>query len=846
MSLLPTLVLLVLCCAVTLAQLPQQTERRVENPIGAAREQTRAIRKIQTRPGATAGPATPGEDDELRIQSDKQERQGNVDISTGNVVASGAGMRLTADRVTYNEITQDIIAEGKVDFEQDGQKLRGERLEFNLRTRRGSVYSATGITNRTPDGTTLYVTAIRADKTGLDSIFLEKARITACDEPTPKWCFTTSRARIRQDDRAQLYNPVLRIKNIPILYLPYLSISTSKEDRKSGFLLPSSGQSTIKGRTFTLGYFQTLGRSADLLVRTDVFTKRGIGLGFDFHARTDENSRIALGSFLVFDRVLGQKRDAGGNPLPDQGGSSFYVDAVQYFKNGFVAVADVNITSSFTFRQVFAENVLQALSPEERSLFYINRNWSAYSLNLSLNEQSNFIAQKGIFLRDQNGRVINDGNGNPIVYDRDTIVKSRQMPSFNLSRRSSPLSEKIPFYFSFDSSLEGVRRSETSGDQKLITAPSIVQRLDFAPRVTFPLKSFGNGFTLTPSVGFRSTFYSDSVEPSQTDPTRRQFVGRNLFRQYADVEVDFRTPSLARVFRHRDGSPWFRHLIEPYVAWRRIAGIDEYNRTPLIDERDAVASTNEIEYGIANRFFVRRPAADKKNTQAYEMLAVSLSQKYYFDPTFGGALRECGVGALPGCQRQQFLPINNITGFSYGGLQRNMSPLNMRARLRPSELTFADIRLDYDTRYNNIRNLVVGGGLQKSIFSFSHSWFFTRLIPADQFRLEDKQRFDPSTYPGNQLDLSTFVGSPTKGPYAGMTLAYDFRDKDIKGVARDRSLIYLISTAGWAWDCCGMQVQNVTFNAGFRKENRIVFAFTLKGIGTFGTEQIGQRRIWGN
>jgi len=33
-----------------------------------------------------------------------------------------------------------------------------------------------------------------------------------------------------------------------------------------------------------------------------------------------------------------------------------------------------------------------------------------------------------------------------------------------------------------------------------------------------------------------------------------------------------------------------------------------------------------------------------------------------------------------------------------------------------------------------------------------------------------------------------------------------------------------------------------TFNVGLRKENWLVFSFRLNGIGTFGTEQIGQRR----
>jgi hypothetical protein len=34
--------------------------------------------------------------------------------------------------------------------------------------------------------------------------------------------------------------------------------------------------------------------------------------------------------------------------------------------------------------------------------------------------------------------------------------------------------------------------------------------------------------------------------------------------------------------------------------------------------------------------------------------------------------------------------------------------------------------------------------------------------------------------------------------------------------------------------------QAFSFNVGVRNENRFVFAFRLNGIGTFGTEKIGQ------
>ncbi len=237
------------------------------------------------------------------------------------------------------------------------------------------------------------------------------------------------------------------------------------------------------------------------------------------------------------------------------------------------------------------------------------------------------------------------------------------------------------------------------------------------------------------------------------------------------------------------------------------------------------ADTNEVEYGVINRFFVRRKGPDGSSPQAHEWLDLTLTQKYFFDPTFGGAL-------APG-ERNQFFPINTLSGFSFGGVKRNFSPLNVSARLRPTPFFFTDVRLDYDTRYHALRDLVVTAGLTRSIFSITHSWYYTRRVAID------KTHFDPSTVPGNQMDLSVFVGNPRRGPYGGFALAYDLRNQPITAASHNPILINLISTAGWAWDCCSLQIQNVTFKAGLRNENRILFALTLKGIGTFGTENIG-------
>lgn len=822
-SLLP----LLFFCFPALAQQPTQTEKKVENPLGVADEQRKAARQQGTAPARLTAQVGQLPSDSFEVTAQRQDGQGSVVIYSGEVEGHYQGrygqVAIFADRVIYNTATSEIAADGNVYFEQNGEKFVGERLEFNLKTERGAIFSPTGFTSNTPDGTVITIDADRADKIDEDTYNLVNTSLTACNDRVPKWSFTAKRAQIRVDHRAKVYNAFFRVKGVPILWVPYASISISKKDRSSGFLLPSSGSSNIKGRTAHFAYFQTLGRSADILFRTDIFSKRGIGLGFDFRARTNETSRVAFGSFTVLDRLLGPKRDGAGNKLPDQGGTSFYADAVHYFKNGFVAVADVNITSSYEFRNVFAENVLTAISPEERSIFYVNKNWRSYSFNALFGEQSFFI-----------GRFTKPDGQNSIVDDQ--IVKVRQFPAVELNKRSSKVSENFPIYFSFESSLGGVRRSETRGDQALLKTPSIVQRLDFFPRITLPLKPVA-GFTLTPSVAVRSTFYSDSL-----DPVQRQVVGQNLLRNYAEVQLDLRAPALARVFHHKDGSAWFKHIIEPYIEYRRIVGIDSFERTLRTDERDVIAETNEIEYGVTNRFYVKRQSADGQSPQVHEWLDLTLAQKYFFDPTFGGAFRNCESAqyVVGNCVRNQFFPLTTLTGFNYAGLRRQTSPMNLRARLRPNNVIYGDVRLNYDTELHKLRDVVFGGGFQKSIFTFSNSWYYTRRIAVDQVR--ERVPFDPSSLPGNQFDFSAFVGSPVKGPYGGFTTIYDLRNRKFDGSLQERRMIALIGSAGWAWDCCSLQMQSFTFNAGSRNETRYIFAFTLKGLGTFGTQNIGQRR----
>ncbi len=804
----------------------QQTnpvDRKVTNPITDTPNVNPLIQDqpIRPRQATKAQPGVPT--DELKVDAGTQAASGpenaRIFVYEGNVDARIGLYRLQADKVTVYEATNKVIAEGNVVFDQgDMQRITGSRAEWNYRTKTGFFVNSTGFTNQTDDGTRIYFTADRVDKISLDTIVATNVQVTACDEDVPKWSFHAKEAKIKTGDRVRVYSPSMRLKNVPVLYSPYLSISL-KRDRASGFLTPTFSGSGKKGFRISNAYYQTLGRSADITFRNDIFTGRGIGVGSDLRTRANSRSYFNMGFYAVKDRIFG----AEASPQdPDQGGSSFYADGVHYFPNGFLAAADINITSNLAFRQLFSDNIQQAISPEERSQVFVNKNHKDFSFNFLARTQVTSLPT--------------------------ARIRIRELPGITIDKRASPLSffKKLPVYFSFQAGAEGVSRKETIEDPiafqndvggGAIISPSLVQRLDFHPRVTLPLTFFG--FSVTATASGRATFYSNSL-----DPTDRSVLSRNLTRGYGEFELDVRPPAFAKDF-YRGKNFSFRHLIEPYIIYRKISGINEFDRIIRFDFNDAIAETNEIEFGISNRFFTRRstenvggeaaraPAEAKGpvSSQPYEVLTVTIRGKYFFDPFFGGALK-------PG-RRNQFYPINTLSGFSYGGIPRRFSPLNIETRYRPRFDLFVDLRTDLDTRDGGLRALSTTFGINKPLIQAFQSFYYTRaieLIPS-LAQFGDARGNEPGTLRGSQWSPSLFLGNRERGLFGGASFFFDFQTRPDR--ARS-SLISSTVTLGYTWDCCAVTVQNYTFNVGVRQENRVVFSFRLNGIGTFGTEQIGQ------
>jgi LPS-assembly protein len=665
----------------------------------------------------------------------------------GNVVITFMDIVVTGDAAEYDKETGDGLLTGHIRFSQKDLWIVCIRAEFNVHTQTGVFYDASGHIDKQ-----FFVTGRTVFKTGPDIYRVDNGIATTCRDKLPKWSFSASRTDIRMDHTARMRHTIFKVKGIPVFYSPFMIFPMERKTRSSGFVPFQTGNSTSKGRVFSEGYYQTLGKTADLRVYGDYFSLRGLAVGGIFRIRPNPETHFSLQAYGIHDKL-------------DQGGIQLIVDGESMLKGDWRAVAKVNISSNFSFRQAFAESFKSATVSQERATAFLTRNHGSFSTNIAFDREE-------------------------IVFPlRDLVI--RKIPSLEFYSLGTPLGSS-PFIFSLRASLDGMSRMDSE-----IETQRLVQRLDVYPRLTLRLPSF-LGFSLLPSVGVRETYYGAQLSDTASSGT----VNQSLHRRYTDVSIDLRMPVLEKDFSFSHfGS--FTHTVEPFAVYRWIHGIQDLDKTIRFDEQDAIADTNEVEYGITNR--ILRTARTAAGTEEkYEFMSFSLIQKYYFDPTFGGAFR-------PG-ESNAFYPLNTVTGFYQATRLNSLAPLTSIFTLSPQKNMHSDVRFDFDTRVQRWRSGSIATSWQQGKLFFAGTYFKTRTL-------------ESGVLTSNHVQGQFVYGSPDSGFSSSVAISYNIRTSQ-----------WLNSTTSlsYYWDCCGLAASFNQYDLGQRTESRYTFSFMLKGIGNFG------------
>ncbi|MDG3087066.1 LPS assembly protein LptD [Vibrio hannami] len=201
----------------------------------------------------------------------------------GDVVVTQGNKRITADKVDYHQQENVVVAEGNVVY-ADGQ--------IKTISKKATTYLNTDNATLEDTDYEFLCEAGRGDakiinKSGARYFELEDGSLTSCPEGNDAWRLRAADIKIDQDDEeATLYHPRVEIVNVPVFYLPYLTVPIG-DTRKTGFLYPSISLDSKNGFGVEVPVYWNLAPNYDLETTFNYMEKRGTQLDSEFRYLTD-------------------------------------------------------------------------------------------------------------------------------------------------------------------------------------------------------------------------------------------------------------------------------------------------------------------------------------------------------------------------------------------------------------------------------------------------------------------------------------------------------------------------------------------------------------------------------
>ena len=700
-----------------------------------------------------------------------QKRQGDLFIAEKNVDLQYAGTRLRADHMEYNDKTRDSLAQGHVVFDYENEHLEADEAHYNLGTGIGRFTNVRGTVKilRRPNPMVLvsenplYFEASHVERYPDDLYVVHQAWITVCDQQRPTWQMFAPRAKIRLNKSVALVSANFRLYTVPLIWLPYATAPAGEHLRQSGFLIPDFGNSSTKGYVFGDAYYWAPTTWADAAISLQDYTKRGWAQRAAVRMLPSENTSFLYTYYGVVDR--GVPNSSG--MLESQGGHEQHLLLKSLLPKGWRFVADVNQLTSLTFRLAWADTYGDAINSDVPSAIFLTNNFNGFSLNFASLNDKNFL-----------------------TISPDTSVLLRSAPEARFASVEQAPWRNLPVYFSFDSMVGDVHRSDVNLD-----TPAFVERTEVAPKVTVPL-AFGPWLNLTASAAVRTTHYGASLD------TAGNLSSGGITRNDGEFTLEIRPPTLERFFDRPKKKRRYKHTIEPEITYNYVTGINDFERFIRFDSDATLSNTNEVEYGITQRLYMKSDDA-----QPAELFSWSVVQKHYFNPTFSGAIVDDARNVLQA--------LDSITPFAFAAGPRNWSPIVSDFKIMPGGKFDAEQILAYDPQLGKI----IDTGTLLKVTPFSE--FFATIA---DFRIQDNPVLQPLS---NQIRALVGWGSFNR-PGFNFTGGVSY---DIQNSALQNQLVQVTYNGS----CCGLSLEYRRLALGqVRTENQFRVAFTIANIGTFG------------
>lgn len=612
-------------------------------------------------------------------------RNDNEVVAQGEAELRRTNTTLTADRLTYWKVEDEMEAVGNVHYTKEADNMSGPKLRLNLTENTGffeqpsyavtrakkeskQVYSpalgaSTQPVKKLPSflpretkqktaiatiagevvdtGQNLTTASGKADLLefqGENRMRLTNATYSTCSAEDPDWYARVAELDLDYDrEVGEGRDATVVFKNVPLFYSPWISFSLNNK-RKSGFLAPTFGTSSKSGLEFTLPYYWDIAPNMDATISPRLMSKRGVQINTELRYLNYDYQGRAHVEWLPNDRLADKSR---------YGYSLYHLHP--NLGHGFSGMVNVSGVSDGTYLRDLSTRITQASQGNmlRQGVLSYGGWWGSASINV------------------QTYQTLQDPALPPVSkpYQRLpqlTVVSNR------------------PEFF-------GGTAFAFNGEYVVFDHPTLdtARRMTLYPQLSLPLQT--PAWYVTPKIGLHSTRY---------DITRRSSVGpdsvvRNLPVFSVDAGVAFeRDLNWFGKGLTQTLEPRLYYLLVPQRTQDQIpvfdSGLADFNFATIFSDNiyagvDRIADANQVTAALTSRLI------DPQTGEEY--VRGMVGQRYYF--------AKQNV-TLPGESSRP------------GGASDFLAALS--GRLLPR--TYADVAWQYDPRDGETERFVIGGRWQ--------------------------------------------------------------------------------------------------------------------------------------
>jgi LPS-assembly protein len=589
--------------------------------------------------------------------------------------------QLFADQVEVFADTDRMRATGNVLFVSGGSRISADRLDFNTKTKTGLFYVASGIANiadrgferslfgtQEPDA---YFFGETIEKIGPQTYKITKGGFTTCVQPTPRWQMVGSSVTLTLEKRAVMTNMVLKVKDVPLFYLPAMYYPINKADRATGFLIPIYGTSNVRGQTIRNAFFWAINRSNDATLYHNFYSKTGQSFGGEYRYVQSAGSSGNFQTVVVREHeATYDNADGTQNVVPGIDSYTVSGTVLQALPANLRVTGTANYFSSLIAQQRYQQDIFAATNRTRNFGVNLSGNWGGNSVSATLDRTETFT---------------NDTNS--------TLNGSK--PRINFTRSETSIGG-LPIYIGARTEFVDLLKTGRTPSGE---TPLGLTRIDLVPSVRFPYTKL-QFLTFNSAVRLHETYWSESYDE---DGKR---VPESVHRRYAELSTSITGPVFQKIF-NTPGSTYaqkFKHVIEPGLTISRKTTIDNASRIIILEGTDyEPGGHTDYSYGVANRIYAKKESAR-------EILNVALQQTYYTD------------------EKASTVDFNYQ---STNGLlpPSHFSPLALQIHASPTTTTDATVRTEFDTHTRSMRSISANGGLLAGWSVVNAGWSVIRSTP---------------------------------------------------------------------------------------------------------------------